>query len=371
MKVGVDARALIGNRTGIGNYIFPILDELVRLQPQSTFLLYSNDSIVFPRYDNVIFRVSRPNRKGPFWINTHLSQMLKQDCPDVFWGSTGLIPIRIPKTTATAITIHDLVYQFAPQTVPWLSRWGRRLLQPISARMADRLIVASEATGKDVQSTYSQRPHAVVTPLPSTGYNRATPAQIECSTRTLQLPPHYLLTLCTLEPRKNLAALVNAYVNRREAKIDLPPLVLAGGKGWLNAEIEAVITAAERKGFIRRLGYVDSAELPGLYAGCDTFIMPSLYEGFGMPVLEAQLCGVPVIHGPHPSMCEASENLGVISKTDFQSLCDMFDDLAEQRLPLACRHPATYTWNAEQAAAAMWQQFQLACIGRPIPGQCL
>ena len=360
LKIGVDATALLGNRTGIGNYIYPLLCVLIESHPDVEWILYSNDTIHFPDHPRVRCRVSSPKRRGPYWQNTQLVNMLRADRPDIFWASNGLLPLLIPRSLATVVTLHDLVYKFAAHTLPPHSLWGRKLFQPWAARIADRIVAVSRTTATDAHVAYGRSVDAVVWPLPATGLSPIPQASISATRERLCLPERYLLSLGTLEPRKNLSTLVRVYLECRRAGIDLPQLLLAGGKGWKDVEIEAVIASGEQDGLIRRLGYVDAADLPGLYAGCEAFLMPSFYEGFGMPVLEAQLCGAPVIHGPHGSMCEASADMGVICGTSHDELRRMFEALSLGELALTCRLRSTYHWDVHAAAAVMWDQFVAA-----------
>lgn len=366
MIIGIDASALVNQHTGIGNYISPILETLQRTQPQLRFILYSNRPISFPKGAQTSFRVSNSNRRGPYWQNTTLLQMLHADRPDVFWGASGFLPISTPRRTATVITLYDMVYRFAPKTMPLLSRWGRRLFQPIAARQADRIVAISAATASDVSAYYGRNADAIVPPVVDAAFIPASRHEVVATLDKLQLPSRYFLSLGTLEPRKNTALLIKAYLARRQIHTQLPCLVIAGKQGWLDEDITQMIAMGEQQGCIRHLGYVDKADLPALYQGCDAFIMPSLYEGYGMPILEAQLSGAAVVHGPHAAMCEASDNLGLVYGTDYAPLCQLFDDFANNTLPLTCRTRPTYTWNAEQAAQIMLKQFTLAYQARQL-----
>jgi glycosyltransferase involved in cell wall biosynthesis len=185
-------------------------------------------------------------------------------------------------------------------------------------------------------------------------FKRPTSRTIADMRDRLSLPDRYLLTLGTLEPRKNIVALIDAYLNRREAGVSMPLLVIAGGKGWLDSNIAARLDRGEALGFVRRLGYVDFSDLPALYAGCEAFLMPSLYEGFGMPLLEGQLCGAPVVHGLHASMKEAAGSLGVGTPTDVTGIEATLNRLADGTLPLVCRLRNDIVNDPEQSAKRLW-----------------
>ncbi len=360
MRIGVDATALVRNRTGVGNYVYPLLRELCLRHPDSRFFLYSNDSIVFDALDNVEHRVSRPKRRGPWWQCTHLRRMLKMDRPHVYWGSNGLLPFPEIQGMATVVTVHDMVYFFAGQTLPRISYWGRRIFQPLSVKGADRLIAVSRATAADIAKIQGRTPDCVIAPQLSPGFQRVSPEEKERVRKKFDLPDRFLLSLGTQEPRKNLAAMFEAYMHQSTHGARLPPLLVVGGGGWKNTEIVQARTPGEAEGRIRSLGFVPTDDLPALYALCDVFLMPSLYEGFGMPLLEAQACGAPVIHGPHASMQEAADGLGVVTGIEVADLRQTFSDLALGVLALACRMPETFDRQTHDAANRLWHEFEAA-----------
>jgi len=129
-----------------------------------------------------------------------------------------------------------------------------------------------------------------------------------------------------------------------------------GGDGWQDGSIQALVASAERSGWVRRLGFVPDDDLPALYAGCEVFLMPSIYEGFGMPLVEAQLCGAAVVHGSHASMIEAAGGVGVAVGPLEADLAGMFDALAGGRCALACRLPKTIMNDPAESARRLWQQ---------------
>lgn len=364
--VGVDATALVENRTGVGNYLYPILHALCTAHPEVRFSLYSNAPIFFPPLPNVVLHVSSPRRRGPWWQFTHLRRMLSKDTPQVYWGSNGLLPYVRCSGVPTVLTVHDLVYRFAAHTLPLHSYWGRRWLQPRSAALATRLVAVSRATAQDIQHCYGRAVDVVVSPCPAPVFVRPSSAEKARVAQKYRLPPRFWLSLGTLEPRKNIQALLQAYELERASNPTLLPWVLVGGAGWKDQHIQQAIAQGEQSGHVRWLSYVDTSDLPALYALCDAFLMPSIYEGFGMPVLEAQLCGVPVVHGRHASMCEAAAQLGVAVGTTTTELQHMLRDLAAGALPLTCRLPTDFRHSVQTAAHTMWQQFQMALEPQPL-----
>lgn len=359
-RVGVDACALGSHRTGVGNYIFAILDRLCVDHPDVTFYLYSNAKVTPPERPNIVVRESRPGRRGPIWQNTHLRQMIRADDIDLLWATNGFCPLFGRGRTKIVLTVHDLVYLFAGATSRPEVRWARGLFQGLSAKRADAVVPVSQATADDVRTHHGVRSAAVINPVLDASFVRKDEATIAATLARHGLERPYLLSVGTLEPRKNIVTLLDAYIGLRGEGVELPLLALAGGQGWLNAEIEARVAEAERTGWIKRLGYVPFDDLPALYSGCAAFIMPSLYEGFGMPISEAQLCGAPVLHGHHASMVEAGGELGIAFPPTLEGIRAALTDFAAGESPLCCRLSADIRAKGDRAADDMWRLFEAA-----------
>jgi glycosyltransferase involved in cell wall biosynthesis len=343
-RVGVDACPLGHHRTGVANYVWGLLEPLVQRYPQVQFFLYSNDPINFVAAPNVVQRSSAPvggrKLRGPLWQNTQLVRMAAQDGLDAYWATNGMLPLWGLSGLTRVLTVHDLADVYAPATQQSLVRWNRRVFQRLSVWHATHTLAVSAATGADMQRHYGRGADGVIHPLPGARFVRPAPAECDRVRAELSLPARFWLSVGTLEPRKNLAALIRAHQACLARGVPLPQLVLAGGAGWLNTDIEATIAQGEAQGSVRRLGFVDGRDLPALYAACEVFLMPSLYEGFGMPILEAQLCGTPVVHGHHASMVEAGGGLGWSVAPDQASLEAALQALAQGLAPLCCRLPS-------------------------------
>lgn len=356
LRVGVDASPLGAGRTGVGNYASTLLLAMCEQRPEVEFTLFGNTSVIFPALPNVSVKATPSKWRGPFWQTFELGRLLVNSNVQAFWGTNGYLPPFRLRGIATVVTIHDLADVFAPATQAHAVRWSRRLLQPRAVRLADRVIAVSEATAADIEAVYGRKPDQVIHPLVSNHFRAIAQTEAHVVLAKYDLPERFLLTVGTLEPRKNLAALIAAYIDRRDNHVDLPPLVLVGGDGWRERNIQGIVSRAEQSGWVKRLGFVPNEDLPALYAGCEVFLMPSLYEGFGMPLIEAQLCGAPVIHGSHASMVEAAGGVGVPVGTSEASLATMFDALARGHCALACRLPQSIDNDPALSARRLWQQ---------------
>jgi glycosyltransferase involved in cell wall biosynthesis len=362
--VALDGCCFVGSRTGIANYVAALLEPLCAQHRGVRFVLYANDQGGFPQAPNLQVRISAPKRRGAVWHNTQVVKMLGQDAIDVFWGTNGLVPLRGLGGAATVLTIHDLVHVFAPQTQELAKRWKQRFFQPRCARAADRVIAVSQATADAVARHYGRKPESVIQPAAGRHFGAGAAAAAEHTVRHLRLPAKFILTVGTLEPRKNIAALVEAHAACLAAGHDVPPLVIVGGQGWRDAGLRKALHDAGPSGRVRYLGFVPNEELRHLYARCHAVVMPSIYEGFGMPLLEAQLCGAPVLHGSHASMSEAAGGLGVVFEPSAAGLREMLVGLAGGRLALACRLPSAIENDADRSARRLWQVMEDAWHAR-------
>jgi glycosyltransferase involved in cell wall biosynthesis len=215
--------------------------------------------------------------------------------------------VLMPFDGVALTTVHDLSWLNHPETHPpervrFLDRHLPRSLEQAAAVFTDSHFIADEMVAK----LGVPRAKLRVVPLGvDAAYHPRT--RDECTAvlaRHVLAGQAYLLVVATQEPRKNLARLARAYAALPDQLRARHPLVVVGARGWLSAELERTLAPLEARGEVRRLGYVDEADLPLLYAGAHAFAFPSLYEGFGLPVLEALASGVPVLTSRGSSLAE-------------------------------------------------------------------
>jgi glycosyltransferase involved in cell wall biosynthesis len=259
----------------------------------------------------------------------------------------------------TVITIHDLSFlRFADRFRP-ANRLYLTTMTRLSCRRARRIIAVSQATADEIArwlAVPTERvdvvPHGVehkrFHPLPSD--------QVEAFRREKGLPERFALFLGTLEPRKNLAVLVEAFA-RTQAHHQGVPLVVAGGKGWYYQEVFQRVEQLSLTDTVWFPGFVPSAELPLWYNAATVFVYPSFYEGFGMPLLEAMACGTPVISSAASCMPEVVGDAGPLLKPDDTiGLAESLDRLladADLRTELSRRgqeRASGFTWEGTAAA---------------------
>lgn len=288
MRVGVDARLLNHQLTGIGRYTLEQSRALLPLIPDMRFYVPSplaseTARLLLPGQvtsGRCTHRVARM-----LWSQTQLPLWAARDEVDVFWGPTHRLPRFLPRRIARVVTIHDLVWKYAGNTMRRSSRWVEKWLMPEAIKAADMILADSQSTADGIADTYpwasdkTRVVHLGMTPLPK--------AQPLSALEPLGIGGSYVLFVGTLEPRKNLNRLLNAYAQLPRELRQVHPLVIAGGKGWGGIELEALIRSLGLEGTVRVLGYVDDALLSTLYAHALFVAVPSLYEGFGLPIVEA------------------------------------------------------------------------------------
>lgn len=290
--IGIDAsRIAIGERTGTETYSYQLLAALARLNVADDIRLYLNATNPPDDLPSIGNPVCIPFPR--LWTHLRLSWEMQRHPPDVLFVPSHVIPLRHSRSV---VTIHDIGYLHHPETHPADTRRMLHLTTRWSTAVADRIIAISDATKHDLITHYHVKPDRI-TVIPhgvDQSLKPATPKQIDAVRRKHDLSDDYILFVGTVQPRKNLGRLAAAL--SFVAKAGLPHhLVIAGKSGWLSHAVEWELLASGMSDRIHLLGYVDSDDLPALYTGAAAFCFPSLYEGFGLPVLEAMACGVPVV----------------------------------------------------------------------------
>ena len=314
MRIGIDYTAAARQRAGIGRYARELATALLRLESPHEYIVFAASGGLGERDWRPETGKSRVQfRTLPLsddWM-ARLWQRLRLPIPvevitgplDVFYSPDFVLPpTRLP--TRTLLTVHDLSFLRYPDAfVPSLRRYLERAV-PRSVARATRVLADSEATRADLITLLEVPPEKVEVLYSGVGARfRAEREPGEMDRLRAQYgicEQPYVLSVGTLQPRKNYVRLIRAAARLGSGV----RLVIAGGRGWL---YEGILAEAEEHGErVRLLGFVDDADLPALYRNAALFAFPSLYEGFGLPVLEAMACGVPVVCSNAPSLPEVA-----------------------------------------------------------------
>ena len=309
MKIAIDTRALAAVRTGGGNYAYYLLDALSRIDRKNEYLLCAHREAVgaVPALgENFRFKINK-YPSGSLWQQVCLPRLLVREKVSLFHSLLFTAPlcVRCP----TIITVFDLSPLLFPGWHNWKVYLSIKAFLGASVRNAARIIAISESTKRDIVSVFKVKPEKVrVIPLAAGkrfSLRGKDEPEVKKICRKYAGDNRFILSVGTLEPRKNLEFLICAYKSLlRQNLRNSPLLLLAGGKGWKYSNIFKRVESEGLKEKVVFTGYVPDSELPELYNGASLFVFPSLYEGFGIPLLEAMSSGVPVIAGRHSSIPE-------------------------------------------------------------------
>ncbi len=312
MKIGVDIRLLSRPLTGLGRYTLEMCRALSNIKNVSLYL-YSpapiRDDIIGLEKATIRNKTWENGILRQLWSQSYLPLWAKKDGLDVFWGPAHCLPRWLPKNIARVVTIHDLVWVYAKETMRPFLHFLERYQMPLAVRIADNVVTDSQTIADAVKQkfTIDSDKLSVVPP----GTNLAKSIAPFKSLQQFGIDRPYFLFVGTLEPRKNLIRLLKAYSRLEESLKKQTMLVIVGGKGWGNININNTIFDLGLKKHIRLLGYVDDSILATLYTRAQFLAMPSLYEGFGLPLIEAMMCGTPVLTSSNSSMPEVAGDGGL------------------------------------------------------------
>ena len=369
MHIGLDGIPLAQPRTGIGTYTFELARALAATAPQDEYELISTlpfeESVsAVTRPANLKLVRSRP-QANRLWWTLGLPSYLRRNALDLFHGTNYEVPVR--SHCPTIVTIHDLSLLLHKETREARAVARGRLLMPVMVRKSRVIITPSELVKNEV-CDYLKIKSEKVFAIPLAPRSTFTPMP-SCETletrRRLRVEDEFLLFVGTIEPRKNLLTLVRALEELVLTSDLRPHLVVAGRRGWKSEGILSLLKRSPARNFVHLVGFLSDEDLRALYSCCRVFVYPSIYEGFGLPPLEAMACGAPVIASRVPSVRE--DVARIVSAADFRELAQVIarlltDRQARQSLSVRGREYArSFSW--ERTAALTHQVYAQAVQG--------
>lgn len=388
----IDASPAVHHKAGLGRYTEELIGALTADPARrGDYVAFYHDATTAkpsPRIESLA-RITTSQAPYPWRLRALLAQLLNlsQDqlllstpaagsaqspIQNLFHATEHLLP-RF-KRMRTVFTLHDLIFRFFPQHHLPRNRIYLTLAMPLFLHRSDRIICVSEQTRRDAERLYHV-PDAklrVIYEGVDPRFHRVTdPAMLSHARERYQLPERFILAVGTIEPRKNLSTLFDAYaalLKDSSAHLQSPVsnlnVVVAGKQGWLVESTLQAVRARGLEGKVQFTGYVADEDLPALYTLAEVFAFPSVYEGFGLPPLEALACGTPVVCSNASSLPEVMGDAGLlVAPTDAQAwmlaLGRALTD-ASLRRDLAERGPrqaARFTWaDAARRTRAVYEE---------------
>lgn len=356
MKIGFDVSDLTADKAeGTTRYTWELAKRLPALGAEHDWLFFapslSDATKSQLAHERVQFLLS-PWPK--YWTQSRLPYDLYKARPDVLFMPIQQLPFVRPRGIKTVAVVHDLAWHWFGQQTTYKDWMLQHIFTSYVAREADQIICVSQATADDVVKVYgrNQNLHVIHHGVdherfrPPAGREQPS-AQMKLTKKYGELAKPYLLYVGQIQPRKNLNRLIEAFEILAERDEDLQ-LALAGSHGWLRSSIEKRVKTSGLASRIHMLGRVPEELLVPLYWNAEVYVLPSLYEGFGMPILEAMACGVPVVTSNVSAMPEvAGDSAVLIDPYKARDIARGIDQARRERLKLktlGLDRSASFTW---------------------------
>jgi len=338
MNIAIDIRCLMDKKlTGVGEYAFNLLDQLFKIDQQNQYYLFFNSHKKIPhfpiwqannihycefKFSNKLFNIFLMIFQRPR-LDKIIEKKYNTKIDLFFFPNLNFIKTKCPYI----ITMHDLSFIFLKKCFAWESRVWHQAVRPAKTlREAKKIIAVSKNTKNNLQKIFNLPADKIIAihsgisclssrpePVRRSGGNlSSTFSSLESLQKKIkhkyQLPSRFILFLGTIEPRKNIITLIDAFEKFNQQSARKYDLVIAGKRGWLTKQFDQHI---KNKPDIQVINYVDQKDKPVLYSMADLFVYPSLYEGFGFPPLEAMACKCPVITAHNSSLTEICEDAAI------------------------------------------------------------
>ncbi len=362
MRIGIDATALPARPVGAGHYIIQLIRAFARQPLEDEFCVFVQQHGLPllglpPGSQSSAFRIlplpDIPPARRLAWEQTAFPRLAAQQRLDMLHSLHYTLPLAYPGKRV--VTLHDTTFFLYPKLHTLSKRYFFRFFIHTSGRLADALTADSESTRQDAIRLANISPQKIFTAQLGVTSDFApldtTSASANAVRQKYNLPEHFVLYVGLIEPRKNVPTLLQAFAQVSPQFPDYR-LVMAGRRGWMVEHLDQQVADLGLAEKVLFTGYIEQKDLPMIFNLAQCFVYPSFYEGFGLPVLEAMACGVPVITSNVSSMPEILGNAGVqVSPHDSQGLAaalqGLLSDPAERKRlsALGIERAATFTWQ--------------------------
>jgi glycosyltransferase involved in cell wall biosynthesis len=391
MHIGINAQLLSYGQNyrngGVSRYIRFLLAGLTQQASEHSYTIFVNGDEVSSHFTpqphihfvSAPWPESKPTTRV-LWEQFTLPTLIRQLHIDVLHSPVNVLPMRMPGSCASVVTLHDLAFLRFPEVLTTPKRLYHRTFTLPSLRQANLIIAVSDSTKQDAHELVDiplSHIQTVYTCIDEKFSREDDDRNIQTFRTKKGLDEGYILYLGTLEPRKNIPALLTAYQRLRQQHHRTEKLVLAGGKGWLYDEIFAQVQQLGLENNVLFPGFVPDEEQVRWYQAASVFAYPSLYEGFGIPVAEALVCGTPTVTSTASSLPEAAADIALcVQPDDITALTDaLYRALTDQTYRAYCRGMATSvaqrfstqamvngTIAAYERAASLYQQQRMMVV---------
>lgn len=315
MKIAIDASELANRREdGTQIYLYNLLKNIADIDHKNQYVLYYQNEpgkiIEASNFKHIV-------KPWPiYWTQSRLPFLLFKERASLLFMPIQTLPFVMPPKIKTVITIHDLAFLFFPKTFPLSDRIKHRVFARHAIKRADKIIAVSESTKKDIVKIYNEKPDKIKVIYHGYDKNLFKPFQnqkdydtIENTKSKYSIDRPYILFVGGLQPRKNILGLFRAFELLKNNDYQL---VIAGGRAWMYDELFKRSKQSPHRNNIIFTERFETEELPALLWGAKALVLPSFYEGFGLPIVEAMACGTPVVASNISSLPEVAGNAAIL-----------------------------------------------------------
>jgi glycosyltransferase involved in cell wall biosynthesis len=389
MKVAIEVNALSQSYlTGVGSVVQNYIKQFQKLDKQNEYFLYSQDKILnieifnpnweivefdylIKRHRQKISNLWKVNKKKLYckifiriykiylelidelFFSIKLAKSIKKHNISIYIAtSTYFFPYFFLRPIIKVGILYDLVWKFFPDTMEIGNKIKMKLFSQKNLKKLDMIVSISESTKNDAINLFKLKNKIYSIPLAADSkiYYKANKNQINEIKKKHGILKKYIISVCTVEPRKNLISLLNAF-SIIPQKNDYQ-IVLVGMQGWKSEAFYVMLDKLNISQNIILTGYVSDSDLAALYSGAEVFVCPSLYEGFGLPILEAMQCGCPVIASNRSSMPEVAGNAAIlVNPNDINDISHAINNIMQNRnlkerlKLLGCERAKLFSWE--------------------------